>query len=130
MARVLLLLAAVSGFTGVGLGAFAAHALRGRLPEGMLSVFQTGVQYQLWHTAALIGVALLLLRQPDNRLFKVSGGLFAVGILLFSGSLYLMALTGLRVGMVTPMGGVCFLAAWLCFGIAAWGCRAPDQRRD
>jgi len=120
MARILLLLAAVSGFTGVALGAFAAHGLRGRLPEGMLSVFQTGVQYQLWHTAALIGVALLLLRQPDSAVFKFSGGLFVLGILLFSGSLYLMALAGLRVGMVTPMGGVCFLAAWLCFGVGTW----------
>ena len=130
MARIFLLLATISGFTGVALGAFAAHGLRTRLPEGMLAVFQTGVQYQLWHTAALIGVGLLLLRQPDSLPLKVSGGLFAVGILLFSGSLYLMTLAGLRVGMVTPMGGVCFLAAWLCFGIAAWGCRAPDQRRD
>ena len=120
MAKMLLLLASLSGFTGVALGAFAAHGLRGRLPEGMLSVFQTGVQYQLWHTAALIGVALLLLRQPDSLLFKVSGGLFVLGILLFSGSLYLMALAGWRVGMVTPMGGVCFLAAWLCFGLGAW----------
>lgn len=120
MARILLLLAAVSGFTGVALGAFAAHGLRGRLPEGMLAVFQTGVQYQLWHTAALIGVALLLLRQPDSTVFKLSGGLFVLGILLFSGSLYLMALAGWRVGMVTPMGGVCFLAAWLCFGLGAW----------
>lgn len=119
MAKILLLLASLSGFTGVALGAFAAHGLRGRLPEGMMSAFQTGVQYQLWHTAALVGVALLLLRQPDSLLFKVSGGLFALGILLFSGSLYLMALAGWRVGMVTPMGGVCFLAAWACFGAAA-----------
>lgn len=120
MARLFLLLAAFSGFTGVALGAFAAHALRGQLSERMLAVFQTGVQYQLWHTAALIGVGLLLLRQPDSLLFKVSGGLFVVGILLFSGSLYLLTLAGWRVGMVTPMGGVCLLAAWLCFGLAAW----------
>ncbi|MFA5678660.1 MAG: DUF423 domain-containing protein [Pseudomonas sp.] len=120
MSRVLLMLAAFSGFTGVALGAFAAHALRGRLPEKMLGVFQTGVQYQLWHTAALIGVALLLLRWPQSTLFKVSGGLFVLGMVLFSGSLYLMTLAGLRVGIVTPIGGVCLLAAWLCFGLAAW----------
>ena len=120
MARLFLLLAAFSGFTGVALGAFAAHALRGQLSERMLAVFQTGVQYQLWHTAALIGVGVLLLRQPDSLLFKVSGGLFVVGILLFSGSLYLLTLAGWRVGMVTPMGGVCLLAAWFCFGLAAW----------
>lgn len=120
MARFFLLWAALSGFTGVALGAFAAHALRARLPERMLGVFQTGVQYQLWHTAALIGVALLLLRQPDNLFLKISGGLFALGMVLFSGSLYLMALAGWRVGMITPMGGACFLAAWLCFGVAVW----------
>ena len=119
MARVFLLLAALSGFTGVALGAFAAHGLRARLPEGMLAVFQTGVQYQLWHTAALIGVGLLLLRQPENMLFKASGGLFVLGTLLFSGSLYLMTLAGLRLGVVTPMGGVCFMLGWLCFGVGA-----------
>ncbi len=119
MARVFLLLAALSGLTGVALGAFAAHGLRARLPEGMLAVFQTGVQYQLWHTAALIGVGLLLLRQPENVLFKVSGGLFVLGTLLFSGSLYLMTLAGLRLGVVTPMGGVCFMLGWLCFGVGA-----------
>lgn len=119
MARVFLPLAALSGLTGVALGAFAAHGLRARLPEGMLAVFQTGVQYQLWHTAALIGVGLLLLRQPENVLFKVSGGLFVLGTLLFSGSLYLMTLAGLRLGVVTPMGGVCFMLGWLCFGVGA-----------
>ncbi|WGK61817.1 DUF423 domain-containing protein [Halopseudomonas sp. SMJS2] len=120
MAKILLLLASLSGFTGVALGAFAAHALRSRLPENMLGVFETGVQYQLWHTAALIGVALLLLRWPESLLFKTSGALFVVGILLFSGSLYLMALGGLRLGIVTPVGGVCFLAAWVCFGLGVW----------
>ncbi|WP_185268020.1 DUF423 domain-containing protein [Halopseudomonas xiamenensis] len=119
MARVFLPLAALSGLTGVALGAFAAHGLRARLPEGMLAVFQTGVQYQLWHTAALIGVGLLLLRQPENVLFKASGGLFVLGTLLFSGSLYLMTLAGLRLGVVTPMGGVCFMLGWLCFGVGA-----------
>ena len=123
-ARIVLLSAAFSGFTGVALGAFGAHALRGQLSERMLAVFQTGVQYQLWHAAALIGVGVLLLRQPDSLLFKVSGGLFVAGILLFSGSLYLMTLAGWRVGMVTPLGGVCLLAAWLCFGLGAWRLQA------
>src|SRR5690606_32343687 len=99
MAKILLLLASLSGFTGVALGAFAAHALRSRLPENMLGVFQTGVQYQLWHTAALIGVALLLLRWPESLLFKTSGALFVVGILLFSGSLSLVKLGGLSLGL-------------------------------
>ncbi len=121
MAKLLLLLASFAGFTGVGLGAFAAHGLRSRLPENLLAAFQTGVQYQLWHTAALIGTALLLLRWPESLLLRSAGGLFAVGILLFSGSLYVMALTGIgRLGLITPFGGLCFLLAWLLFGIGIW----------
>lgn len=121
MAKLLLLLASLSGFTGVALGAFAAHGLRSQLPDNLLAAFQTGVQYQLWHTAALIGVALLLLRFPDSGLFKVAGGLFVAGIVLFSGSLYVLALSGLgKLGIITPFGGVCFLLAWLLLGIGVW----------
>lgn len=121
MAKLLLLLASLSGFTGVALGAFGAHGLRDRLPENLLNAFQTGVQYQLWHTAALIGVALLLLRWPEGTLFRVSGGLFVAGILLFSGSLYALALSGIgKLGIITPFGGVAFLLAWLCLGAGVW----------
>lgn len=121
MAKLLLLLASFAGFSGVALGAFAAHGLRSRLPENLLAAFQTGVQYQLWHTAALIGTALLLLRWPESLLLRSAGGLFAVGILLFSGSLYVMTLTGIgRLGIITPFGGICFLLAWLLFGIGIW----------
>ena len=121
MAKWLLMLASLSGFTGVALGAFAAHGLRGKLPENLLNAFQTVVSYQLWHTMALIGVALLLLRSPESTLLKVTGVLFAVGILLFSGSLYVLALSGLgKLGMITPLGGVLWLIAWLCLGLAVW----------
>ena len=121
MAKIMLLLASLSGFTGVALGAFAAHGLRNRLPDNLLVAFQTGVQYQLWHTAALIGVALLLLRSPDNALLRAAGILFALGIVLFSGSLYTLALSGLgKLGIITPIGGVLFLIAWICFGAGAW----------
>jgi uncharacterized membrane protein YgdD (TMEM256/DUF423 family) len=121
MAKLLLLLASFSGFTGVALGAFAAHGLRAKLPENLLNAFQTGVQYQLWHTAALIGIALLLLRWPESTLFKVSGGLFVLGIVLFSGSLYAMALSGIgKLGIITPFGGVSCLLAWLCMGAGVW----------
>ncbi|MED5492118.1 DUF423 domain-containing protein [Halopseudomonas pachastrellae] len=121
MAKWLLMLASLSGFTGVALGAFAAHGLRGKLPENLLNAFQTGVSYQLWHTMALIGVALLLLRGPDSALLKTSGVLFAVGIVLFSGSLYLLALSGLgKLGMITPLGGVTWLVAWFCLGLGIW----------
>tara|TARA_Y100000780_G_scaffold72488_1_gene64942 strand:+ start:188 stop:562 length:375 start_codon:yes stop_codon:yes gene_type:complete len=121
MAKWLLMLASLSGFTGVALGAFAAHGLRGKLPDNLLNAFQTGVSYQLWHTMALIGVALLLLRGPDSALLKASGVLFAVGIVLFSGSLYLLALSGLgKLGMITPLGGVTWLVAWFCLGLGIW----------
>tara|TARA_R110001599_G_scaffold99246_11_gene254457 strand:+ start:405 stop:779 length:375 start_codon:yes stop_codon:yes gene_type:complete len=121
LAKLLLLLASFSGFTGVALGAFAAHGLRSRLPENLLGAFQTGVQYQLWHTAALMGVALLLLRWPEATLFKSAGALLVLGMLLFSGSLYVMALTGItKLGIITPFGGMAFLLGWLCLGIGVW----------
>jgi len=119
MLRVFLLLAALAGFTGVALGAFAAHGLKGQLSAEYLAVFQTGVHYQLIHALALFGVALLAERLP-GRLVKAAGTLFAAGILLFSGSLYALTLSGLgKLGMLTPLGGVCFLAGWLCLGLAA-----------
>lgn len=119
MLRVFLLLAALAGFSGVALGAFAAHGLKGQLSAEYLAVFQTGVHYQLVHALALFGVALLAERLP-GRLLKPAGTLFAVGILLFSGSLYALTLSGLgKLGMITPLGGVCFLAGWLCLALAA-----------
>lgn len=119
MLRVFLALAALAGFSGVALGAFAAHGLKGQLSTEYLAVFQTGVQYQLIHALALFCVALLADRLP-GRLVAAAGSLFVVGILLFSGSLYLLTLSGLgKLGMITPLGGVCFLAGWLCLGLAA-----------
>lgn len=123
MLRVFLLLSALAGFTGVGLGAFAAHGLKARLSAEYLAVFQTGVHYQLIHALALFGVALLATHVP-GRLVKAAGVLFTVGILLFSGSLYLLALTGIgKLGMITPLGGVSFLGGWLCLLLAAWRLR-------
>ncbi len=120
MLRVFLLLSALAGMSGVGLGAFAAHGLKRQLSAEYLAVFQTGVLYQLIHALALFGVALLVERL-QSRLVSAAGTLFAVGILLFSGSLYVLTLTGLgKLGMITPLGGVCFMAGWLCLGLAAW----------
>jgi len=120
MARLWLLLSAFAGFTGVALGAFAAHGLKGRLTPEYLAVFQTGTHYQMIHALALFGVGLLALHMP-GRLVNLAGGAFAVGILLFSGSLYLLTLSGIgKLGMITPFGGVAFLIGWLCLGLAAW----------
>ena len=120
MLRSFLMLAAFFAFTGVALGAFAAHGLKNRLTADYLAIFHTGVTYQLVHALALFGVALLAAHLP-GRLIGWAGGLFAVGIVLFSGSLYLLTLTGVsKLGIITPIGGLCFLAGWLCLGLAAW----------
>ena len=120
MLRVFLMLAAFFGFTGVALGAFAAHGLKGRLSEQYLAIFHTGVTYQLVHALALIGVALLA-TQLQSRLVTWAGICFSLGIVLFSGSLYVLTMTGIsKLGMITPIGGLGFLAGWLCLGLAAW----------
>ena len=120
MFRVLLLLAALFGFTGVGLGAFAAHGLKGQLSAEYLAVFQTGVHYQMLHALALLALAALWQRLP-GRLLTAAGVCFCVGILLFSGSLYALTLSGIgALGMITPVGGLMFLAGWFCLGLAAW----------
>ena len=120
MLRVLLLLAALFGFTGVGLGAFAAHGLQGQLSAEYLAVFHTAVHYQMLHALALLALAGLWPRLGGRRL--VAAGLcFCAGILLFSGSLYALTLTGIRaLGMITPVGGLTLLAGWWCLGLAAW----------
>lgn len=120
MARLWLLLSALAGFTGVALGAFAAHGLKHRLTPEYLAVFQTGTHYQLIHALALFGVGLLAMHAP-GRLVTLAGGAFALGILLFSGSLYLLTLSGVgKLGIITPFGGVAFLVGWLCLGLSAW----------
>ena len=120
MLRSFLMLAAFFGFTGVALGAFAAHGLKNRLSADYLAIFHTGVTYQLVHALALFGVALLAVHLP-GRLVGWAGYLFVLGIVLFSGSLYLLTLTGIsKLGMITPIGGLCVLAGWVCLGLAAW----------
>lgn len=112
-------LAAINGFIAVGLGAFAAHGLKNRLPEDLLAVFQTGVQYQMYHALALFGVGLLAMQLSDSTLLRASGWLFLTGIIIFSGSLYILSLSGIRwLGAITPIGGVAFLAGWLLLAVA------------
>jgi uncharacterized membrane protein YgdD (TMEM256/DUF423 family) len=107
--------------TAVAFGAFGAHALKARLDDYALGVFDTAVQYHMYHSLALLAVGLLALWQPDSTLLKSSGSLFTLGVLLFSGSLYILALTGTRwLGAITPLGGLAFLAGWACFAVAAW----------
>jgi uncharacterized membrane protein YgdD (TMEM256/DUF423 family) len=120
MDRTFLFIAAVLGGLGVGLGAFGAHGLRGRLSPDMLAVFETGVRYHLYHTFALLAVAVLMTR-IEGRSLAAAGWLFTGGIVVFSGSLYLLALTGVTtLGAITPIGGLAFLAGWVALAAAAW----------
>ena len=119
MARKFLLLGAVFAFIAVGAGAFGAHALRGRLDADMLAVFDIGARYQMYHALALIGVSWACTRWP-SRLAHAAGWLFACGSVIFSGSLYLLCLTGAKwLGAIAPVGGAALLAGWLCLALGA-----------
>lgn len=117
-ARFTLTLAALYGALAVLLGAFAAHALGAQLEPRLLAVFKTGVDYQFYHVFALLAVGLLQQR-ADSRWLRCSALLFGLGVVLFSGSLYLLALSGMhRLGMITPLGGVLFVCGWLALASA------------
>jgi uncharacterized membrane protein YgdD (TMEM256/DUF423 family) len=112
---------AVFAFLGIAAGAFGAHGLRSRLDPAMLQVYETAVRYQIIHALALL-IVWLAADRVRGREPRVVGWLFVVGIVLFSGSLYAMALTGVRAwGAVTPFGGLCFLIGWLCLAWAIAG---------
>ena len=120
MSRLWLLLGCVVGFASVAGGAFGAHALRERLSPDLLAIFETGVRYAMLHATALLAVGILGRSTPSTAL-DVSGAAFAFGVALFTGSLWILALTGQRwLGAVTPLGGVSFLVGWIALGLAAW----------
>lgn len=120
MDRIFAALGAASGFVGVAAGAFGAHGLKARLTPELLAVFDTAARYQMIHALALLAVAWAIGRWP-SRAAVASGWCFVAGTLIFSGSLYLLALTGVRgLGAITPVGGVLFLCGWLLLALAAW----------
>jgi len=120
-AKYCLLAAALALAAAVALGAFGAHALKGVLAAEMLATYQTAVQYHFWHALGLLGVGVLMTRSPDGSALASVAWLLIAGLLLFSGSLYLLALTGATwLGAVTPLGGVAFIAAWLWLAWWAW----------
>lgn len=116
---------AVSGFLSVALGAFGAHGLANILSEKSMSVYQTAVQYQMFHSLALLALGIWGAATPaisGQGLYQASAWSFAIGILVFSGSLYALALSGIRVlGAITPIGGVAFLLGWACLAVLAFG---------
>ncbi|WP_261843354.1 DUF423 domain-containing protein [Aliamphritea ceti] len=127
-ARLSLIIASVSGMLVVALGAFAAHALRNQLSERFYDVWQTAVQYQMFHTLALLAVGILLVRQNCLGL-RLAAWLFIGGMLLFCGSLYSLALTGITtLGMITPLGGLLFIVGWLMFALSMF--RASKKLND
>lgn len=114
MKSTFLSLGAFCAFTGVGLGAFGAHGLKTILSAESLAIYQTGVTYQMWHSLGLLVVGLLQNQIPESKKISWSGRFMFLGILLFSSSLYLLAILDYRwLGMITPVGGVCFLLSWL-----------------
>lgn len=115
--RFFMVLAAISGFLATCLGAFGAHALKSKISIDMLVIYQTGISYQFYHSLALFLLGILI-GHDNNQYLRWSGGMFAVGIALFSGSLYLLAVTGVKwLGIITPFGGVAFLVGWLMLAL-------------
>ena len=114
-------LAAVSGFLSVALGAFGAHGLKQRLAPEMLAIYRTAVEYQFYHALALLAVGVLIQQWGKGTALTVSAVSFTVGMLVFSGSLYILSITGIRwLGAITPIGGVAFLVGWVALAVAAY----------
>ena len=123
-AQQLVAFGAVLALLGVGLGAFGAHALKARLAADMLAVYQTGVQYHLWHALGVVLIGILVQLLPGAKWLPVAGWLMVAGVVIFSGSLYALSLSGVRMlGAVTPLGGIAFLLAW---GMVAYAVLKAD----
>ncbi|MHB1241674.1 MAG: DUF423 domain-containing protein [Gammaproteobacteria bacterium] len=121
MARTFLFLGALNGLLAVVLGAFGAHILKARLSADLMAVYHTANEYHFYHALALLLIGIVALQFPESRSLKWAGWLMLVGIVLFSGSLYLLAVTGTRwLGAITPLGGLAFIAGWLLLAIGTW----------
>ena len=123
MVKIFLFIGSILAGLSVAGGAFASHALKDRLSDRFLELFETGTKYQMYHALALILVALLLNSQENKPITMVGAGYaFIIGILIFSGSLYALSLTGIKwLGAIAPIGGAALIIGWLSLAIAAWG---------
>ena len=122
LTRIFLATAAIFGGLSVIGGAFASHALKDKLTDRALAIFETGARYQMYHALALLLVALLLSRAEQSQtFFAVAGWAFIAGTIIFSGSLYALSLTNIKwLGAITPLGGVAFIVGWICLAVAAF----------
>lgn len=121
MLKVFVMLGSINAFLSVALGAFGAHGLKGTLSPERLEVYQTGVTYHMMHALALILIAILADKWVDSSLVSGAGWAMLIGIILFSGSLYALSITGISIlGAITPFGGVAFLTGWVMLAIAAF----------
>lgn len=121
MHNLFLALGGIAMGLAVILGAFGAHGLENKLSKEMLDIFQTGVSYHFYHAIGLLAVGLVANHLPDSSVLQWSGWLMLAGILIFSGSLYLLSTSGIRwLGAITPIGGLCFIIAWILFTLAVW----------
>lgn len=121
MRSLFLFISACCALIGVGMGAFGAHGLKSILSPEMLAVYKTGVMYQMWHALGLGLIAVFQQQTPESKLLNWAGWLMFTGIILFSCSLYLLAVSGLKwLGMITPFGGLAFLIAWLLVALYAY----------
>lgn len=122
MTKIFIAIAAIFGGLSVGSGAFASHALKEKLTENALKIWETGSKYQMYHALALLLVALLLAKAETSQISLIYSGIaFILGIFIFSGSLYALSLSGIKwLGAITPIGGVALLIGWGCLAISAW----------
>ncbi len=128
MKSVFLFLGAISALLAVAFGAFGAHGLKNILSPELMVTYQTAVNYQMWHALGLIGISIIHQQNPESKLLAWSGRLMFLGILVFSGSLYLLALLNIKeLGMITPIGGVSFMIAWAL--LAIFSTKKPQKSR-
>lgn len=109
----------INALIAVMLGAFGAHALKSRLTSEMMEIFQTAVQYHFYHALGLLAVGIIAVHLPESNWLKASGWLMLAGIVIFSGSLYILSITGIKwLGAITPIGGTAFILAWILLTVA------------